>query len=84
MIASEFTEIEQKKVQLISLITQIYDIDIIEDIEALLLNKKKDWWNMISDAEKQAIDKGLEDVQQGRLVTNEQVINEVNERYKDI
>ncbi len=84
MIASEYTEIEQKKVQLISLITQLYDIDIIEDIEALLLNKKKDWWNIISDAEKQAIDKGLEDVQQGRLVTNEQVINEFNERYKDI
>ena len=76
--------IEQRKIQLITMITQLYDSDLLDSIESLLLDSKKDWWQTISDAEKRAIDKGLEDAKQGRVISHEQVMKEFEERYKDL
>ena len=84
MINTNYTIIEQRKMQLISMITQLYDLDLLDAIENLLLGSKKDWWQTISDAEKRAIDVGLEDIKKGRIMSHEQVMKEVNERYKDL
>ena len=86
MITKDNSAIEQKKIRLISLITQLYDIDIdiIDKIENILTSGQKDWWNLISETEKQAIDIGLNDVKQNLLISNEQVIKDFNERYKEL
>lgn len=84
METTDYTIIEQKKIQLITIITQLYDLDLLDAIENLLINSKKDWWQTISDAEKRAIDIGLEDIKHGRVMSHEQVMKEVEERYKDL
>ena len=84
MATTDYTIIEQRKIQLITMITQLYDLDLLDAIENLLLSSKKDWWQTISDAERQAIDIGLEDLKHGRTVSHEQVMKELDERYKDL
>lgn len=84
METTDYTIIEQKKIQLITIITQLYDLDLLDAIENLLINSKKDWWQTISDAEKRAIDIGLEDIKHGRVISHGQVMKEVEERYKDL
>ena len=80
----DMSKVEQKKIQLISMITRLYNIDLLQQIEHLLLSSEKDWWHSISDAEKQAIDIGLEDIKNGHIISNEQMNKEINERFKDL
>lgn len=84
MLTTDYSVIEQRKIQLITMITQLYDMDLLEAVEKLLIDSKKDWWQTISDAEREVIDVGLEDVKHGRTVSHEQVMREVEERYKDL
>ena len=84
MTSQDISLIEQRKMQIISMMTQLYDIDLLEKIETLLIGSKKDWWDTISDAEKKAIDIGLDDIKHGRLLSHKQVMKEINERYQDL
>lgn len=74
--------LEHRKIQLIAMITQLDDSDILDSIENLLLESKKDWWDTISEAEKKAIDQGLDDLRNGRVISHEQVMKEFDERFK--
>lgn len=76
--------IESKKVNLISIISQIYNYDVLIDIENLIMNSKIDWWDTISDEEKNAVEEGLEDIKNGNVLTHEQVMDELRIKYKEL
>jgi len=76
--------IETKKLQLISIIAQVYNFDLLEAIENLLLNSKSDWWTSITNLEQKAIEEGLDDIKSGRILSHQQVIHEINKIYKDL
>jgi len=76
--------IETKKVKLISAISQVYSLELLNEIENLVINTKYDWWNNISKAEQDAIDEGLEDIRLGNVISHEQVMKEFNDKYKDL
>jgi hypothetical protein len=68
-------EMEVKKVKLISMITSLYDDNLIQQLEKILLAAEKDWWNIIDDKERKAIQEGLLDYKKGNLVENDVVLN---------
>ncbi len=80
----DYTVIEQRKMQLITMITKLYDVDLLDAIEDILLSNKKDWWHTISDAEKRAIDLGLDDIKNGRVVSHEQAMAKIENHYKNL
>ena len=84
MTAHDISIIELKKVQLISMMTRLYDIDLLEKIENILLADKNDWCYLLSNDEKTAIDAGLDDVKNGRLISHEKVTESISKRYKHI
>lgn len=84
MITNHQPELEQRKIQLISMISQLNDLEILDSIENLLLESKKDWWDTIGEAEKQAIDKGLDDIKNRHVVSHEQVMKEVDKKFKPL
>ena len=59
--------IQNKKLELIQWLSTIEDSSIIEKIMKLRDQESIDWWNSISDNEKQSIEKGLEDAKSGKL-----------------
>lgn len=65
--------IESKKIQLIQMIAQVYNNELLLEIENILLSSKTDWWNSIGASEKKAIQEGLDDYKNGRLLSNEAV-----------
>jgi hypothetical protein len=83
-IKKDIDIIETKKIQLISIITQVYNIDLLVSIENLILNSKTDWWTTINKSEKDAIDDGLNDIKSGNVFSHQQVIQEINNRYTDL
>lgn len=73
--------IESEKLKLIDWITNLRDDSIIERIKMLKENQSgTDWWDEITEEEKAAIEKGLEDVKAGRLVPHEKVKEEYAKR----
>jgi predicted transcriptional regulator len=74
----------QRKIQLIAMITRLHDSDILDSIENLLLENKKDWWDTIGEAEKRAIDQGLDDVKNGKVISHEQMMKEIDAKFKNL
>jgi predicted transcriptional regulator len=56
-----------KKLELIQWLSTIEDSTIIEKIMDLRKKESKDWWNSISESEKEAIERGIQDANAGKL-----------------
>ncbi|MBX3044224.1 MAG: hypothetical protein KIT33_03890 [Candidatus Kapabacteria bacterium] len=84
MILTSNKVIENRKTQLISMIAQVNNKDVLDAIESLLLNSKTDWWTTLSKSEQFAIDEGLDDIENGRVLSHNDVVNEINNRFKDL
>lgn len=60
--------VEKEKLEIIKWVTGLKDRDAIEKLRMLKNSPNKlDWWNEITDEEKAAIDKGIEDIKAGRV-----------------
>lgn len=59
--------IQNKKLELIQWLSSIEDSAIIEKIMDLRKKESMDWWNSISEMEKEAIEKGIKDADDGKL-----------------
>lgn len=61
-------QIQNKKLELIQWLSTIEDLNFLEKIsEFISRENKKDWADLISDAERQSIKKGIEQADAGRL-----------------
>lgn len=62
------SNVEKEKLEIIKWVTGLKDKDAIEKLKMLRESPKRlDWWNEISDEERAAIDKGMEDIKAGRV-----------------
>jgi hypothetical protein len=59
--------IQSKKLELIQWLSTIEDLSLINKIIDLKKHENKDWWDSISENEKQSIEKGLQDAEAGKL-----------------
>lgn len=59
-----------KKLELIQWLSTIEDSSVLNKIIEIKLQESKDWWDLVSDAEKKAIDSGIEDAENGKLNTH--------------
>lgn len=73
-------EMNTKKVEIISFITHLDKIEILLEIESLIKTSVPDWWNLISSIEKEKIEEGLLDIQEGRILTHAKVMLKAQEK----
>jgi hypothetical protein len=59
--------IQTKKIELIQWLSTIEDLSVINKLIDLKKQENKDWWNSISESEKQSVEKGLSDAEAGKL-----------------
>lgn len=66
--------LEQDKLEIIKWVTTLKDDTSIEKLKLLRDHPKKlDWWDEITDEEKNAVDKGLADIKVGRVKPHKEV-----------
>ena len=70
--------IESKKLALIQWLTSLNDVSMNDKILELKQKETKDWWNEISDEEKESIEKGLSDAESGKLKPH----SEIRKKYE--
>lgn len=61
------TTLQERKIELIQWLSIIDDAALLDKIEDLKEQNSSDWWNEISEAEKNSIDRGIEDADAGDI-----------------
>jgi len=61
------TTLSNKKIEIIQWLSTLEDISILNKIMELRKNESKDWWNSISENEKNSIEAGLKDAENLKL-----------------
>lgn len=59
--------IQSKKLELIQWLSTIDDITVLNKIFELKKQENIDWWSSISELEKQSIEQGLQEAENGKL-----------------
>lgn len=60
-------DLEHKKIELIQWLSTLSDKDTIDKLMELRKSEKSDWWSDLSSKEKESIEKGIKDADEGRL-----------------
>jgi predicted transcriptional regulator len=75
--------IQSKKLELVQLILNTERPAILEKIEDILKKgKSSDWWDEIGADERKAIEKGISEADNEKLIPHEQVMKQVKAKYK--
>jgi hypothetical protein len=78
--------ISAEKLDIIQRICEIQDndlLDLIKNIIDLPEASKNDWWDHITSEEKESINQGLNDLQQGKVSSHNQIRKKYEKWLKD-
>lgn len=75
-------DIQSEKYHLIQQIIELQDNSIVKKLRDLLSKetKNEDWYHSISNAEKDAISKGIQDLENGNIVSHKDVMTSVKSK----
>ncbi len=75
--------IEHRKFDIISMITQLEDIETLAAIEILLRSKQEEkWWDTISEEEKEAVTEGLVEIEESKSVPDDEIQEKIEEHLE--
>jgi|LakMenE18May11ns_1017448.scaffolds.fasta_scaffold9526614_2 hypothetical protein len=66
-------DIQAEKISLAQLLLKTEDVTIIKKVKAIFNTQKEDWWDELSTAQKEAINEGLDDFENERTFSYEEV-----------
>jgi predicted transcriptional regulator len=67
-------DIQLKKLELIKMLADTEDPAIIQSIQKIFTKKKKDWWDDLTDAQKEEIEEGERQIERGEFVLYEDMM----------
>ena len=69
-------DIQADKLKLIEWLLSLKDHSLIEKLNFFKENvsEKNDWWETLSDFEKQSIDQGIKDIEEGKTLPHSEVM----------
>ena len=73
--------LQAKKLEIVQLVLNARKPAVLRKVEDVLKEEEPDWWDEISEAERQAIKQGLAEADRGELIPHEEVMKQVKERY---
>lgn len=75
-------DIQSEKHQLIQQITELQDSAVVKKLRDFLSKetKSKDWYHSLSTQEKKSIEKGLQDLENGNVISHEDVMTSVKNK----
>lgn len=67
-------DIQLEKKELMKLLAETENPSIITEIKKVFQREKKDWWDELSDEQKEAIEEGERQIEKGEFVTFEEMM----------
>jgi len=72
--------LEARKINLINWISSIQEEEVLSKMEKIQ-QERNDWWDSISQDDKEAIAEGLEQLDSGKSIPRSQARNRIKKRY---
>ncbi|MFW6222713.1 MAG: hypothetical protein ACOC3T_03785 [Bacteroidota bacterium] len=66
--------IETRKINIINWVSHLQDENILSRIEEIQ-SQKDDWWDLLSDEEREEIEEGMQQADQGELKSTDEVFS---------
>lgn len=66
--------LETEKLEILQLILNTDKTELLMKIKALLIEDELDWWDQLSEEEKQEIEVGLQEAEFGKLIEHDKVM----------
>ena len=66
-------DLQNKKIELIQWLSTLDDKSLIDKLMKLRKKEKTDWWNEISIDEQKSIEQGVQDAENGKLISHSNV-----------
>lgn len=78
--------IQSEKNQLIQQIMELQDSSVIKKVREFLSEETKndDWFNSLSSSKKESISKGLQDLENGNVVSHKEVMTSVKSKIASL
>lgn len=76
--------LEAKKLDLISWLTSLKDDAIIAQLYAIKNDSNSDWYEQLSNAQKKQIQKGLDDLDNGRTIPHDEVMQAARQKIEQL
>ncbi|KAF2334462.1 hypothetical protein [Flavobacterium daemonense] len=67
-------DIQLEKREVMNILESTDDISIILAVKKLLTKKKKDWWDDLTDAQKEEIEEGERQIERGEFIEYEEMM----------
>ena len=75
-------DISSLKIELVQRILDMKNPALLRKIDAILREEsEKDWWDQLPREVKDSIFEGIGDIEEGRILTHQQVIQEAKQKY---
>jgi hypothetical protein len=76
----EIMNLETRKINLINWLSSVQEEDVLSKVEKIQ-KEKTDWWDDVSENDKKAINKGLEQLDKGEYLTRAEVRSKIKEKF---
>lgn len=74
-------DVQLEKYKIIGWISSLKDVSVIKRLKSLKEESQdEDWWDTLSAAEKEGIQKGLQDIEDGNTISQEEVMKQLKKR----
>ncbi|GGE99983.1 hypothetical protein [Flavobacterium limi] len=67
-------DIQLEKLELIKMLADTEDPAIIKSIRKILKKEKKDWWDDLTDAQKEDLELSMQEFERGEVVSYESIL----------
>ena len=75
-------DIQATKIELTKLLLNTDNVSVLNKIKTILKTEKKDWWDELTDFQKEQIEIGENQIDNGEVISWEEVKKQMNERKK--
>ncbi len=85
-MSSAAISMEAKKVELIAQITRIIDYDVLLELEKFLYSFEHDTehWKKLSKQDRQKLEKGLQDIKKGKVLSHSAVKKKIDKYIQEL
>jgi len=69
-------DLTTKKLELIEWLIKLKDQPLVDYLETIKdsVSREEDWWDQLTDTQKESIQEGIKDIEEGRFQTHESVM----------
>lgn len=77
-------DIQAEKLEIVRMLLNTHDQELIQEVKALFKSREADWWDEMSESQKETILEGIAQADRGETVSHEEVLRLTQEKFPQL